>query len=413
MRFPALVAASIVGALWLAVACAPQPAAPAAKPAVEAPKPAAEQPKPATQAQPAAAKTLKIGVVAGISGYLANIDRGWRDGVALAIEVVNAAGGAAGHRLEAVVEDNRSEPQETVTAVNKLITADKVQILLNGCSSAGNAAAAPLAVRHKVPMILCSILPPEDRVEERRWSFSTLPLPQFEVLPRLEYLSKRTQIRKIGVLFDPTPYAGLQRRIAEAEAPKHGLTIVGIEQYKADDADLSAQINKLRAAGAEAILKMGAGPTTVTAAKNVKQLGLQIPLLTSIEDLAVFRQAADALGEQLFFVANPPQIYEALPGGTPTKQAIDDLLKVWQAKYRDRDPTWGGRGWDAVNLTVAALKKAGAADGAALRDALDTIDGFPGTSGIYRFEAQNHFGISKENPIVLAQIVGGRVRIVQ
>lgn len=363
---------------------------------------------------PAAAQggePIRIGVAGGISGYLASIDRGWRDGVLVAAEKVNREGGVNGRRLEILVEDMRSEPQPMVTAVNKLIVSDKVSVLLNGCSSAGNAAAAPVAARARVPMILCSIVAPDVKAEEARWLYSTLPPPLFEVVPRLEYLAKRTSIRKIGIVYDPTPYANLQKRLAEAEAPKMGFTIVGIEQYKVQDTDLSVQLSKLKAAGAEAILKMGAGPTTIAAAKNMRQLGMKLPLMSSIEDLAVFRQAAEA-HEEFFFVANPPQIYEALPETAPTRAAIRAFLEYWQAKHGDRDPTWGGRGWDALHLAVEAMRKGGGADGAKIRDAVENLGAYNGTSAVYKFSTETRFGV-RDNPIQLARIVGGKAIIVK
>jgi branched-chain amino acid transport system substrate-binding protein len=354
---------------------------------------------------------IKIGMAGGMTGYLASIDRGWRDGVAVAIEKLNREGGVLGRKLELLVEDNRSEPQPTVTAVNKLIVSDKVAVILNGCSSAGNAAAAPVAMRGAVPLIICGIYPADMKPEEKRWIYSMFPPPPFEVLPRFEYLQKKTQLRKVGVLYDPTPYANLQKKIAESDAGKYGLTIVGVEQYKANDTDLSAQLSKLKAAGAEAIVKMGAGPSTITAAKNMRQLGLRLPLLSSVEDLAVFKQAAEALGEDFFFVANPPQVYEAVPEG-PTRRAIKIFLEAWQAKHADRDPTWGGRGWDALHVAVEAMKAANSTEGAKLRDALEGVTAYSGTNGVYTFSAESHYGI-RENPIVLAHIVGGKVTILK
>jgi ABC-type branched-subunit amino acid transport system substrate-binding protein len=354
---------------------------------------------------------IKIGMAGGMTGYLASIDRGWRDGVAVAVEKLNKEGGALGRKLELLVEDNRSEPQPTVTAVNKLIVSDKAAVILNGCSSAGNAASAPVAMRGAVPLIIGGVYPADMKPEEKRWIFSMFPPPPFEVLPRFEYLQKKTPLRKVGVLYDPTPYANLQKKIAEGDAGKYGLTIVGVEQYKANDTDLSAQISKLKAAGAEAIVKMGAGPSTITAAKNMRQLGLRLPLLASVEDLAVFKQAAEALGDEFFFVANPPQVYEAVPEG-PTRHAIKVFLEAWQARHGDRDPTWGGRGWDALHVVVEAMKKAGTTDGAKVRDALESVAGYNGTNGVYTFSPDSHYGI-RENPIVLAHIVGGKVTILK
>src|SRR5262252_2479595 len=284
----------------------------------------------------------KIGMSAGLTGYAATVDRAWRDGVEIAVAALNAKGGIIGRKVDLVVEDNRSEPQEAVTVYRKMISSDKVNVFASGCVSAGNFAAAPFVVRAEIPMVLCSILPQQP--DHVKWAFTTIPPPRFEIETRLEYLKNKTQIKKIGVLHDPSPYANAQKAAAEKEAPQYGLEIVGIDQYKTDDADLSVQIQKMYAAGARAILKIGLGGTTLTAANNIKQLGLDMIMLTSLEDIAVFRPVAEVLGDRFFFVASPAQVYAVLPDGA-LKSEIGKFLQPWQAKYGDRDPNWGGRGW--------------------------------------------------------------------
>jgi len=251
-----------------------------------------------------------------------------------------------------------------------MISSDGVKVFVSGCVSAGNFAAAPFVARAEVPMVLCSILP--QRPEDVKWAFTTIPPPRFEVITRLEYLKDKTQVKKIGVLHDPSPYANLQKNVAEKEAKDYGLEIVGIEQYKTDDADLSVPIQKMYAAGARAILKIGLGGTTLTAAKNIKQLGLDMIMLTEIAK----------------------------------------VLEPWRAKYGDRDPNWAGRGWDAVTLTAAAAEKAKSIDGPNVRNALEAMDPFQGTTGVYHFSAGNHQGIT-EDPLLLATIINGEVKVLK
>jgi ABC-type branched-subunit amino acid transport system substrate-binding protein len=361
-------------------------------------------------AAPATAQQVyKIGISAGLTGYAATVDRAWRDGVEIAAAAANAKGGIMGRKLEVITEDNKSEPQEAVTVYRKMISSDKAEIFLSGCVSAGNFAGAPLTVRAQIPMVLCSILP--QNADHVKWAFSTLPPAGFEVARRLEYLKDNTKIKKFGVLHDPSPYAVLQKNIAQQTAANYGLEIAGIEQYKQDDADLSVQISKMHAAGAGAILKIGLGGTTLTAAKNIKQLGLDMLMLTSIEDLAVFRPVAEVLGDKFFFVASPSQVYDALPDN-PMKAEITRFLGPWKAKFQDRDPNWAARGWDAVQLTGAAVEKAKSFEGPKVRDALETIAGFQGTTGVYNMSATMHQGITT-NPFLLAQIKGGRVVVVK
>ena len=351
----------------------------------------------------------KIGMSAGLTGYAATVDRAWRDGVEIAVDALNAKGGVLGRKVQVIVEDNRSEPQEAVTAYRKMISSDNVNVFASGCVSAGNFAAAPLVMSAETPMVLCSILPQQP--DQVSWAFTTIPPPRFEVETRLDYLKNKTTIKKIGVLHDPSPYANAQSAAAEKEAADYGLEIVGNEQYKTDDADLSVQIQKMYSAGARAIIKIGLGGTTLTAAKNIKQLGLDMIMLTSLEDIAVFRPVAEVLGDKFFFVASPSQVYEVLPTGA-LKTEIGKFLEPWRAKYGDRDPNWAGRGWDAVTLIAAAATKAKSADGPKVRDALESIDGFQGTTGIYHFSATNHQGIT-ENPLLLATIVNGQVKVVK
>lgn len=349
-----------------------------------------------------------IGISAGKTGYAATIDNAWVAAVELAAEELNKSGGIMGRKVKVVSEDNKSEPQEAVKVYRKMISADGADVFVSGCVSAGNFAAAELLVRAQTPMVVCSILPQKE--EHIHWAFTTIPPPRFEVETRMSYLRDGTDIRKIGVIFDASPYATLQKNIAEQIAENFGLEVVGSEQYGHSDADLSVQISKLHSAGAQAILKMGVGGTTLTAANNIKQLGLGIPLLTSLEDLAVFSPVADVLGDDFLFVASPSQVYDAVPEGE-LKDAIAAFLGPWRAAHGDRDPNWGGRGWDAVMLVKQAVEKAGSHEGGKVRDALEQLGSYQGTTGVYNFTPDNHQGLT-ENPLYLARIRGGKPEIV-
>lgn len=94
-----------------------------------------------------------------------------------------------------------------------MMSSDKVDAFLSGCVSAGNLAAAGMVAKAQIPMMLCSILP--QNADHVKWAFSTLPPAGFEVAKRMEFLQQDTQIRKVGVLHDPTPYANLQKGFAE------------------------------------------------------------------------------------------------------------------------------------------------------------------------------------------------------
>ena len=349
--------------------------------------------------------TYKIGASLGLTGYAATGDRAWQDGMRLAADYLNGKGGIDGHKIEIFVEDNKSEPQDAVIGYRKMMSSDNVQIFDSGCVSAGNFAAAGSVARAGIPMMLCSILPP--RPQEQKWAFSVLPPPRFEIETRFDYLKNKTAVRKIGLLSDPTPYAMLMTKLAQQIAPKYGLEIVANETYKQDDADMSVQIGRIQAAGAGAIVKMGQGGSTVTVAKNVKQLGLdKMLLLASIDDGAIFKEAAGALGDRFFFVAPSVQVPDDVPAG-PAREAMNQYLQLWKAKYGDRDANSGGRAWDSMMLIAKAVEKAKSVDGAAVRSAIETLPPTQGAIAEYDFSPEQHVGIT-QNPFHIARVENGK-----
>lgn len=352
-----------------------------------------------------AQNVYKIGAALGLTGYGAVTDRAWRDGQILAIEQLNARGGLLGRKIEYVPEDNRSEPQEAVVVYRKMLSNDRVNIFGSGCISAGNFAAAGFVVRAQLPMVLCSILPP--RPEEQKWSFSTLPPPRFEMETRYRYLKEKTDIRKVGIMHDPTPYAMMMRDVGVKVAQEFGIEIVAVEAYKPDDSDMSVQVGRINGAGAGAIIKMGQGGATVTIAKNVKQLGLdKMLLLASVDDGTILKAAGEVLDERFLFVAAGVQVPESIPAG-PARDAAGDFLKVWRAKYGDRDTYGGSRGWDSITLIAKAVEGSKSFEGPAVRDAIEKIN-LQGAFARYNFSPEQHVGIT-ENPYIIGVLRGGKL----
>jgi ABC-type branched-subunit amino acid transport system substrate-binding protein len=355
-----------------------------------------------------AADVYKIGASVGLTGYAAANDRLWRDGLNVAADVINAKGGILGKKIEIITEDNRSEPQEAVVGYRKMMSSDNVQIFASGCVSAGNFAAAASVIRNKIPMVLCSILPRQP--EEQKWAYSTLAPPKFEVEVRYQYLKDKTQIRKVGLLHDPTPYAILTKNIAAEIAKNFGIEVVATETYKPDDADLSVQIGRLNAAGAGAIVKMGQGGSTVTAAKNIKSLGLdKMILMASIDNVAVFRGAAESLGDRFMFAAPPVQLPEAL-SDPAMKAVVDAFLKAWSAKHGDTDAYAAARAYDAMMVIEQGVTAAKTTDGTAVRDAIEKLPPFQGAAASYAFSPEAHMGIVK-NPFFIGVVQGGKLSL--
>jgi ABC-type branched-subunit amino acid transport system substrate-binding protein len=360
-----------------------------------------------------AADNIKVGSSLGLTGYGSLTDGHWRDGLELAIEAVNAKGGVLGRKLELVYEDNKSMPQQAVVVYRKMMSEDKVVAFDSGCISAGNFAAASFVTKASLPMFLCSILPQQP--DEQKWAFSFLPPPKFEIDSRYEYLKSKTDIRKVGILGDPSPYGTLMRNFALNDAKDFGIEVVANESYQQDDADFSVQIGRINAAGAGAIVMIGQGNAVITVSKNIKSLGLnKMLLLSSVNERELLIEAGQVLGEQYLFPS--PMIQVAIDDlnlitDPKARAAAEAFITPLKAKHGNKvDSSQTSRAWDSLLMMARAMEAAKSTDGAVVRDAFEKIGHYVGAGAPYDFSPTQHVGINK-NPYVIAYVKDGKLAI--
>ena len=359
-----------------------------------------------------AQEQIKVGAIMSLTGYLAVLDNAIADGAQLAIERINASGGLLGKKLTLIIEDTKSQPSPAVTAFRKLTTQDNVQFFVNGCSTAASRAVEPTQAKMKMPSVVCTTLPALDQ-PGHPWVFSTLPNARFDIGERFGYLRDRG-LKRVGMLQDTTPYGAIGRGVAEARAKEFDITIVGIEQYRPEDTDMTPQLTKLKAGGIQAVMQLGSGASTGIIAKAMDDLGLQMPFVPDLSVNAVeVYKVAGAASNKIVFPSFPPVIWEDLPDSDPRKAVNRDFVQRWRAKYGpDRDPTWGGRGWDSVIILAAGIKRANSLDGEKVRDALWTLRDFAGTCSVYTYEKGNHDGV-RQSPYTMSRMESGRVRAIK
>lgn len=337
---------------------------------------------------------VTLGVLVDQTSYLKTVDGGVLDGIKSAVEAVNADGGVLGGRkLEISVADMAADPQREVQAYQKLAGQDDPALFLNGFSSAGNAAAAPLATTDKRPMIVASVVPTDDF----DWVFSSILPMKYETGTRVEYLQDQG-IDKVAILHDPTPYNKLQLDTIEAQLKEAGIKVTGVAEHASDAVDLRSEVSKLLRDKPGALLKLSTGPTQIVAAKALADADSDIPLLLGIEAHENLVQAT-AAHDQTYVVAPQLQVFDALDEADRT----DSATSFMEANSDVEDPTYLGRGWDAVQIAVRAIEEAGSTDGQAIHDALVDMGPYDGTSGSYDYTDEDHYGVT-ENPAYLAHI---------
>jgi branched-chain amino acid transport system substrate-binding protein len=194
-------------------------------------------------------------------------------------------------------------------------------------------------------------------------------------------------------------------------APDYGLEIVADESYGNKDTDMTAQLTKIRGSKAEAILNFGFGKAPAIVTKNIKQLGIKLPVYQShgVASKKYIELSGDAangvrLPAAAIVVANE------LADNDPQKKVTMEYKKQFEAKH-GQVSSFGAHAYDALMIAVKALEQAKGADKKAVRDAIEKTKDYIGAGGIFNMSADDHMGL-KENSFKLLEIKNGQWSIV-
>ena len=349
--------------------------------------------------------TVKIGLAIGKTGYLAAVDTPFGNGVQLAADYLNKTGGMGGKKVEVVPLDMQSNAAKAVPVTNQLINQQRVGVIIGGSTSAATAADAPIIEPRKVPMIAASVLPAGSK-----WVFSTLqPVAKTNQID-LDF-AKSLKATKVAVLYSQTPYGQSAAASMGAAAKADGLTVVASEAVETNATDVTPQLSKAKAAGAQAIVDVLSGPVHIVQAKGAATLNLTIPVIMGTDEVATFQPASDAY-PAAYMTGIAPQVYPK-NSDPQIKAANDKFLPVYQAAYGDK-PGIGsaGRGWDSVMILAEAVKASGATTGDKLRDALAQVT-YTGTMSAYKFSDADLTGqVGTPNPLGIVKADAGRLDVV-
>ena len=195
-------------------------------------------------------------------------------------------------------------------------------------------------------------------------------------------------------------------------APQYGITLVADESYGNKDTDMTAQLTKIRATDAQAIFNFGFGQAPAIVTKNIKQLGITLPLYHSHGVASrTFIELAGEAAEGARLPAAALVVAEQLPDSDPHKPVLLAYKKQYEAKHGPVS-TFGGHGYDSLMIAKAALERAGGPDKAKVRDEIEKTQGFIGTAGLFNLSAQDHMGLGSD-AFKLVEIRNGAWKIIE
>ena len=339
----------------------------------------------------------KVGAVFSVTGRTSFLGEPEKKTAVMIAEAVNKTGGINGHPLELVVYDDESDETKCVLAVKRLLKKDKVPVVIGPSLSGNTLAVVKVMNDAKVPLVSCAasnkIVTP---VVDRKWIFKVPQSDTHAVEKIYDYLLKN-RINKIAIMSVSTGFGASGREELLRLAPQVGIEIVADERYGPKDTDITAQLTRIRGKDAQAIVNWSVGPTQVLAVKNWHDLGMtKIPFYQShgFGSRKNIKLAAGA-AEGVFCPLGRVNIADLVPDDHPQKKVIMLYNQAYQEKYNEPLSSFGGHGWDALNLVIDALRAVGP-DSAKIRDYIETRTNYVGQHGVFNFSPTDHNGLTKE-----------------
>jgi len=354
----------------------------------------------------AAGAQVKVGITVASTGPAASLGIPERNTVALLPTEV------AGQKIEYIVLDDATDTTQAVRNTRKLVTEDKVDVVVGTSVTPGSLAMVDVAAEAKVPMISVAasvkIVTPVD--EKRRWVFKTPQNDQLMAGALADAMVKQ-KVKTLGFIGFADAYGDGWLGEIEQAAKAKGITITAVEKYSRTDTSVTGQVLKLLAAKPDAILIAGAGTPSALPQKELKNRGYQGIIYqthgaANNDVLRVCGKDCDGM----YLPAGPLLVASQLPDSNPVKKSALAYTEAYEKAHGPGSTnTFGGHMWDAGQLILAAVPEAlktGAKPGtpefrAALRDALENIKDLPASQGVFNMSPTDHAGFDERSRVMV------------
>jgi branched-chain amino acid transport system substrate-binding protein len=360
-----------------------------------------------------AAEPIKIGVSGPFTGGSSSMGVSMRDGVRLAADEINKAGGVLGRPLLLVERDDEAKNERGVQIAQELINKEKVAATVGFVNTGVALAAQRFYQEAKIPVMnnvaTGSVVTHQFDDQPENYIFRNAAHDSIQAPMVVEEAVTRRGFAKVAILADSTNYGQLGRADLEKALELKGIKPVAVEKFNVKDVDMTAQLLKAKEAGAQAVLTYGIGPELAQIANGMVKLGWKVPMIGSWSlSMANYIDNAGPNGDG----ARMPQTFIQEPT-TPKRQSfIISYLRTFKPKNNRMDsPVSAAQGYDSVYLLAAAIKQAGSTDGskvkAALEDLKTPVEGVV-TTYTKPFSKSDHEAITANIPVI-GEVRGQRV----
>jgi len=360
----------------------------------------------------AAAQDIKIGVIEPLTGAFAASGTYVTNGAKIAADEINAKGGVLGRKIQLVIEDNKSNPTEAAAVAEKLITRDKVPVMMGAWGSSLTLAVMPKLMEYKVPMLVETSSSGKITTSGNPYIFRISPPSAVEGVAFGKFIDKM-HIKKADFLVINNDWGRGTAQDFSKMFKEHNIKVGLVETMGEADQDMSAQLAKFKASDADTLIITTAVDQLTLIFKQAASLGLKKQFITtggSQNPDQLIEQAGAAVNGTEHLTTFAPWVPEASPDPAATKAFIAE----WKKRgFQFAGVTESFRGYDGIRTIAAAIQKAGKADPEAIRAAFWQLD-ITGLNGKIKFTKQGPAGKESGQSIptvYLIKIEGGKVVI--
>ena len=352
-----------------------------------------------------AADTIKIGWLSSLTGALSSAAIAENQGVQLAVDEINKSGGILGRQIELLTRDTAGDPTKAVNFAQQLAFSDKVHFVIGPVNSGEGLAAVPILARAGVPnLVIGAIDELIDPVKYPR-AFRVINTNRQWISTANDYAIKVLKKSKVAVIADTSGYGTASAKTAIEMLEKAGIKPVYSVLVGNNKTDLTDEMNKARAAGADVVMPWTAATGMLGRLLNARgEIGWNVPVVGHPAIMAA--QIRQLLNKpeywQNAYAAGYVSTTFSADGKLPerTQQLVDKIRPKLGGGEIDILFWWVAMGYDTVKIIEHAIKTAGSTDAAALQKVLENTRDYRGVYATYSWSTTERNGFPDSNMAV-------------
>lgn len=328
---------------------------------------------------------ILVGHFASMTGSEATFGRSTDNGIRMAVEEENAAGGVNGKSVEIITYDDKGDAREAGSAVTRLVSRDGVVAVLGEVASGLSLAGAPICQESGVPMITPSSTNPKvTKTGDKIFRVCFIDPFQGWVGAKFARENEKIKAEKAAILYDQaSPYSVGLREEFEKAFTELGGTITATETYQAGDQDFSAQLTGIRSSGPDVVYIPGYYTDVGNIAIQARKLGIDVPLLGG--DGWDSSKLGQIGGESInnSFYSNHYSHQDPNP-------RVQDFIKKYKDKFGETPDGLAALGYDAGRILIESMRRAKSLGGDAIAAEISATKDFDGVTGKISIDADRN-----------------------